>query len=124
MLPPESPLLLEGLQVIDLTRLLPGPLCTMLMGDYGAEVLKIEDTASGDPTRAVGKEIDDAGSFFWVLNRNKKSLALNLKRREGRDILRRLAARSDVLVEGFRPGGMERRGLDYAALKSLHPTLV
>ncbi|HOA35804.1 MAG TPA: CaiB/BaiF CoA-transferase family protein [Bacillota bacterium] len=119
----ESPLL-EGLQVIDLTRLLPGPLCTMLMGDYGAGVLKIEDAAAGDPTRAVGEIIDESGSFFWLLNRNKKSLALNLKTSRGRDILLRLAARSDVLVEGFRPGVMERLGLDYNSLKSLNPGLI
>lgn len=116
--------LLEGLQVLDLTRLLPGPLCTMMMGDYGAEVLKIEDTAAGDPTRAVGKMIDGAGSFFWMLNRNKKSLSLNLKKERGRDILRRLASRSDVLVEGFRPGVMERLELDYETLSSLNPGLI
>lgn len=119
----ESPML-EGLRVLDLTRLLPGPLCTMLMGDYGAEVLKIEDTAAGDPTRAVGEAIDGAGSFFWQLNRNKKSLSLNLKTERGQDILRRLAARSDVLVEGFRPGVMERLGLDYSSLRSLNPGLI
>jgi crotonobetainyl-CoA:carnitine CoA-transferase CaiB-like acyl-CoA transferase len=121
--PPES-LLLEGLRVVDLTRLLPGPLCTMLLGDYGAEVVKVEDTVAGDPTRAVGREIDGTGSFFWLLNRNKKSLAVNLKTSQGREILRRLALRSDVLVEGFRPGGMERLGLDYGTLKSLHPGLI
>lgn len=119
----ESPML-EGLRVLDLTRLLPGPLCTMLMGDYGAEVLKIEDTAAGDPTRAVGEAIDGAGSLFWQLNRNKKSLSLNLKTKRGRDILRRLAARSDILVEGFRPGVMERLGLDYSSLKSLNSGLI
>ncbi len=117
-------LLLEGLRILDLTRLLPGPLCTMLMGDYGAEVLKVEDTSSGDPTRAVGEMLDGAGSLFWQLNRNKKSLSLNLKSSRGLDILRRLAARSDVLVEGFRPGVMERLGLDYNTLKSLNPGLV
>lgn len=124
MTPPES-LLLEGLRVVDLTRLLPGPLCTMLLGDYGAEVVKVEDTVAGDPTRAVGREIDGTGSFFWLLNRNKKSLAVNLKTSQGREILRRLALRSDVLVEGFRPGVMERLGsrLRHAEIPPSRPYL-
>lgn len=120
----QGDLLLKGLRVLDLTRLLPGPLCTMYMGDYGAEVVKIEDTAAGDPTRAVGDMIDGSGSFFWHLNRNKKSLSLNLKTGEGQEILRRLALRSDILVEGFRPGVMERLGLDYGSLSSLNPGLI
>ena len=116
--------LLDGLRVLDLTRLLPGPLCTMLMGDYGAAVLKVEEIFTGDFTRAVGDSVSGAGSLFWQLNRNKKSLALNLKTEGGRKILRQLAAESDLLVESFRPGVMERLGLGYEELSALNPALV
>ncbi len=115
---------LEGLLVIDLTRLLPGPLCTMLLGDYGAEIIKIEDTEAGDPTRFVGPFIEGSGSFFRQLNRNKKSVALNLKEEQGREVIIKLAARADILVEGFRPGVMTRLGLDYDNLKKVNPRLV
>lgn len=124
MNPLQNEPLLQGLQVLDLTRLLPGPLCTMIMGDYGAEVLKVEDTGTGDPTRMVGEDLGGMGSFFWHLNRNKKSLSVDLKKRSGLEILRRLAARSDILVEGFRPGVMERLGLDYPSLGSANPGLI
>lgn len=116
--------LLEGLQVLDLTRLLPGPLCTMLMGDYGAAVLKIEDPAGGDPTRALGEPIEGSGSLFRLLNRNKKSMALNLKSAGGKEIIRKLAKQSDILVEGFRPGVMDRLGLGYRELGALNPGLI
>jgi crotonobetainyl-CoA:carnitine CoA-transferase CaiB-like acyl-CoA transferase len=116
--------ILKGLKVVDLTRLLPGPLCTMIMGDYGAEVIKVEDPVLGDPTRAAGQIIDGSGAFFRQWNRNKKSVALNLKEPAGREILKALAARSDVLVEGFRPGVMERLGLGYGEAARLNPGLV
>ncbi|NLA10818.1 MAG: CoA transferase [Firmicutes bacterium] len=119
-----QPALLDGLQVLDLTRLLPGPLCTMLMGDYGAAVLKVEDIFTGDFTRAVGDSTSGAGSLFWQLNRNKKSVALNLKKKRGKQILRQLAAKSDLLVESFRPGVMERLGLGYEELSADNPALV
>lgn len=115
---------LQGLRVIDLTRLLPGPLCTMMLGDYGAEVVKVEDIDAGDPTRFVGNIFKESGSFFRQLNRNKKSIAVNLKTEEGREILRKLSARADVLVEGFRPGVMDRLGLGYSELRSINPRLV
>ncbi len=115
---------LEGLVVIDLTRLLPGPLCTMMLGDYGAEIIKIEDTVAGDPTRFVGPVIDGSGSFFRQLNRNKKSVAINLKELGGRTILLKMAKEADILVEGFRPGVMGRLGLDYENLKKENPRLV
>ncbi len=124
MTPLQGAPLLQGLRVLDLTRLLPGPLCTMIMGDYGAEVLKIEDTAAGDPTRMVGEIIDGMGSFFWHLNRNKKSISVDLKNRHGLEIVRRLAAGSDILVEGFRPGVMERLGLDYCSLSAANQGLI
>lgn len=116
--------LLEGLQVLDLTRLLPGPLCTMILGDYGAAVLKIEDPFTGDPTRAVGEPADGSGSFFRLLNRNKKSMALNLKSARGREIMHGLVKKSDLLVEGFRPGVMKRLGMSFAELSALNPSLI
>ncbi len=115
---------LQGLMIIDLTRLLPGPLCTMLMGDYGAEVVKIEDHNAGDPTRFVGRYFEGSGSFFRQLNRNKKSLAVNLKTEEGRAAVKKLAEKSDVLIEGFRPGVMNRLGLSYSELSRLNRRLV
>ncbi len=115
---------LEGLRVIDLTRLLPGPLCTMLMADYGADVIKIEDVDTGDPTRFVGRFYAGSGSFFRQLNRNKRSLAVNLKADRGRDLIKKLTAESDVLIEGFRPGVMERLGLDYNQLRPINRGLI
>lgn len=115
---------LEGLVVVDLTRLLPGPLCTMLLGDYGAEVIKIEDTGAGDPTRFVGRTFKGSGSFFRQLNRNKKSLALNLKTGEGVSVVKKLAAKADLLVEGFRPGVLEKLDLGYNGLVRTNKRLV
>jgi len=115
---------LEGLAVLDFTRLLPGPLCTMLLGDYGAEVLKIEDLKAGDPTRFVGRFFDGSGAFYRQLNRNKKSIAIDLKAEQGREIIRELAKKADVVIEGFRPGAMERLGLDFRELEKINKSLV
>jgi alpha-methylacyl-CoA racemase len=123
---------LEGIRVLDLTRLLPGGFCTLLLADLGAEVLKVEDTSGGDYIRWMppyyGGEAEKAdgtaSAYFLTLNRNKRSLKLNLKHVEGRDILLRLAEDHDVLVESFRPGVMERLGVGYAALAERNPALV
>ena len=119
---------LEGLKVLDLTSLLPGPLCTMILGDYGAEIIKVENVETGDPTRFAGSSYKGGkgpvGTLFKHLNRNKKSLALDLKNEEGREILKALAAASDILVEGFRPGVMDRLGLGYRVLSGLNGRLV
>ncbi len=119
---------LQGLQVLDLTRLLPGPLCTMILADYGADVIKIEDLEAGDLTRYVGSSIGGGlgkeGALFRKLNRNKKSLALDLKEEGGRDILKTLAAKADVLVEGFRPGVMKRLQIGYRELSRLNEALI
>jgi crotonobetainyl-CoA:carnitine CoA-transferase CaiB-like acyl-CoA transferase len=96
----------------------------MILGDYGAEVIKIEDTVTGDPTRFVGPVIDGSGAFFRQLNRNKKSLAVNLKSEKGRALLIKLVEKADILVEGFRPGVMERLGLGYSDLAGVNPRLV
>jgi len=123
---------LEGLRVLDLTRLLPGGFCTLLLADLGADVLKVEDTAGGDYIRWMppfygGDEQranGTASAYFLGLNRNKASLKLNLKHPEGRDILLRLAEDHDVLVESFRPGVMDRLGVGYEALEQRNPSLV
>jgi crotonobetainyl-CoA:carnitine CoA-transferase CaiB-like acyl-CoA transferase len=123
---------LEGIRVLDLTRLLPGGFCTLLLADLGADVLKVEDTAGGDYIRWMppyyggdNQRADGtASAYFLGLNRNKRSLKLNLKHEEGRDILLRLAEDHDVLVESFRPGVMDRLGVGYEALQKRNPALV
>jgi crotonobetainyl-CoA:carnitine CoA-transferase CaiB-like acyl-CoA transferase len=108
---------LDGLRVLDLTRLLPGPFCTMLLADLGADVIKVEEPTGGDPAR-------NSGSLFVLVNRNKRSLTLDLKAEEGRDVLLRLVERSDILVESFRPGVMDRLGLGYGVLSARNPRLI
>jgi formyl-CoA transferase/CoA:oxalate CoA-transferase len=108
---------LDGLTVLDLTRVLSGPYCTMQLADMGARVIKIEQPERGDDTRAWGPPfIADESAYFLSINRNKESLTLDLKSAAGRDILDRLLDRADVLVENFRPGTMERLGLAYPAI--------
>ena len=102
---------LEGLFVLDLTRVLAGPFCTMLLCDMGATVVKVERPDGGDDSRSFSPMIGDESAYFMSINRGKKGITLNLKRARGREILLELAARSDVLVENFRPGTMERLGL-------------
>jgi alpha-methylacyl-CoA racemase len=115
---------LDALRVLDLSRLLPGPFCTQLLGDLGADVIKIEEPTGGDPARHAMPLIDGVGAIFLHVNRNKRSLALNLKTPEGRDILLRLAERADVLVESFRPGVMDRLQVGYSTLRERNPRLV
>lgn len=120
--------ILHGIRVLDLSRMLSGPYCTMMLADHGAEVIKIEG-ASGDTSRSNGPWRDDdpereMAGYFVSLNRNKKSVQLDLKSLEGRDALKRLVAAADVLVENFRPGVMERLGLGYEILAEIRPGLV
>jgi len=115
---------LGGIRIIDLTRVVAGPFCTMMLGDMGAEVLKIEEPAHGDDSRAWAPLLDGTGSFFLALNRSKKSVALDLKTAEGAGVLRRLIASADVLIENFRPGSLAELGFDYAAAAALNPRLV
>jgi crotonobetainyl-CoA:carnitine CoA-transferase CaiB-like acyl-CoA transferase len=120
---PSGPL--AGLTILDLTRVLSGPYCTMLLADMGARVIKIEHPGGGDDTRAWGPPFAGAESaYFLSINRNKESVTLDFKTPEGRDILERLAGRADVLVENFRPGTLARAGFDYTAIASRHPRLV
>lgn len=115
---------LTGLKVLDLSRLLPGPFCSMLLADLGADVIKIEDPGMGDYIRWWDPKIGKNSGFHVVLNRNKRSLTLNLKTPEGTKILERLVAESDVLLEGFRPGVMKRLGLGFESLERINPRLV
>ncbi len=115
---------LDGLKVIDLTRVLAGPFCTMMLGDMGAEVIKIEEPQHGDDTRAWGPFVDGWSSFFLGMNRNKKSVALDLKSRDGAEALRRLIRDADVLVESVRPGSLAKLGFGFDDAQNLNPRLV
>lgn len=115
---------LEGIKVIDLTRVLAGPYATMLLADFGAEIIKIEVPKTGDDSRAFGPYVNGESAYFMSINRNKKSITLNLKTEEGKDILKKLVSQADVLVENFRPGTMEKLGLGYELLKEINPKLI
>jgi crotonobetainyl-CoA:carnitine CoA-transferase CaiB-like acyl-CoA transferase len=116
---------LDGITVLDLTRVLSGPYCTMLLADMGARVIKIEQPGRGDDTRAWGPPfLEGESAYFLSINRNKESVTLDFKHPDGRAILDRLLAASDVVVENFRPGTLARVGLDYASLAARHPRLV
>jgi crotonobetainyl-CoA:carnitine CoA-transferase CaiB-like acyl-CoA transferase len=115
---------LTGIRVVDLTRILAGPFCTMLMADMGAEVIKVETPGGGDPLRQQGAMRDSLSWYFAAFNRNKRSLSLNLRSEEGKTVLARLIAESDVLVENFRPGVLAQMGFDEARLRQLKPNLV
>lgn len=120
-----SPGALDGIRVLDLTRVLAGPYCTMFLGDLGAEVVKVEQPGVGDDTRGWGPPFAGGESaYFLCVNRNKKSIAIDLKSPEGVQVLRRLAAAADVLIENFRPGAMERLGLGEQELRRDNPRLI
>jgi len=115
---------LDGVRILDLSRLLPGPFCTLLLADLGAEVIKIEDTAGGDTMRGMAPFLGGQGAYFLALNPGKKSLALNLKTEGGREAFFLLAATAGVIVEGFRPGTVDRLGIGYEAVKAVRPGIV
>ncbi|MDE3128281.1 MAG: CoA transferase, partial [Gemmatimonadota bacterium] len=118
--------MLSGIKVLDLTRVLAGPLCTMLLGDLGADVIKVERPGEGDETRGWGPPFDARGesAYFLSVNRNKLSLAADLDEGADAALVRSLAAGADVVVENFRPGALARRGLDAERLMAEHPALV
>jgi crotonobetainyl-CoA:carnitine CoA-transferase CaiB-like acyl-CoA transferase len=116
--------LLKGLKMLDLSRLLPGPYCSLLLADLGMEVLKIEDTEQGDYMRMMGPARGKDSAYFHALNRNKKSMLLNLKAQEGKEIFCKLIDTYDILLEGFRPGVMDRLGIGYQELKSRNPRII
>jgi crotonobetainyl-CoA:carnitine CoA-transferase CaiB-like acyl-CoA transferase len=116
---------LHGIRVLDLTRALAGPYCTLMLGDMGADVVKVEMPGSGDETRGWGSPADfinGESTYFMSISRNKRSVTLDLKK--GREVLRRLIERSDVLCENFRPGAMDRLGFGYEQAKSVNPRLI
>ncbi|MFJ7270378.1 CaiB/BaiF CoA transferase family protein [Streptomyces sp. NPDC099050] len=116
---------LSDIRVIETGTLLAGPFCGQLLGDHGAEVIKLEDPGRGDPMRQWGRERPYGKSLWWpVVARNKKSVTCNLRREEGQDLVRRLVAHADVLVENFRPGTLERWGLGFDELSAINPGLV
>lgn len=117
---------LSGVRVLDFTRVLAGPFCTMLLADLGADVIKVEDPARGDDTRQWGPPWSASGmsAYYLSVNRNKRSITLNLKSSEGQQIARGLAAQSQIVVENFKPGGMAAFGLGYDDLAALNPALV
>lgn len=120
-----NPSPLSGVRVLDLSRVLAGPFCTMNLGDLGAEVLKVEEPKKGDDTRAFGPPfVQGESTYFLSINRNKKSVAVNLKAKEGVALVQRLAGLCDVVVENFRPGVAERLGLGAAALCANNPRLI
>ena len=116
---------LEGIRVLDLTRALAGPFCTLMLGDNGADVIKVEMPGSGDDTRKWGPPfIGEESAYFLSINRNKRSLTLNLRDPQAKEIFLKLAKNSDVIVENFTPGVMERFGLDYEAVKATNPNVI
>jgi len=117
--------LLDGIRVLDLSRVLTGPYCSLLLADLGAEVIKIEMPGRGDDTRAWGPPfVGGESAYFLSVNRNKKSVTVNLKTQPGRDVVMDLAKRSDVFMENFAPGVVQRLGLDYAAVSAVNPRIV
>ena len=120
---------LEGIRVLDLSRLLPGPYCTMLLADLGAEVIKIETPGLGDYLRIIPPYVRDAtgadvSALFQLLNRNKQSVALNFRNPRGKPVLMRLAKNADVIIEAFRPGAADRWGIGYEQIRAVNPRIV
>ncbi|MCK4285994.1 MAG: CoA transferase, partial [Candidatus Lokiarchaeota archaeon] len=116
---------LEGIKVLDLSRALAGPYCTMMLADMGAEVIKLEMPGRGDDSRAWGPPfIEGESAYFMSVNRNKKSLTLNLKKEKSKEIIHKLIKQSDVIIENFRPGTMEKLGLSYNEVKKTNPEII
>jgi len=116
---------LEGIKVLDLTRFLAGPYCSMILADFGAEVIKVERPGTGDGSRQWGPPfVQGESAYFLSINRNKKSITLNLQSEKGKTILHKMAASCDILIENFRPGTAQRLGADYATLSKINPKLI
>ena len=115
---------LEGVKVLDLTNVMAGPYCSMVLGDMGAEVIKIENFPDGDASRRFNPKINDESYCFAVLNRNKKSLALDMKDGRGKEVFSRLAAKADIITENFRPGVVKKLGIDYDAVRQFNPEVI
>lgn len=115
---------LSGLRILDVSRVLAGPFCTMVLADLGADVIKVEDCDSGDQTRGTPPFVGDLSHYFLAINRNKRGICLNLKSEQGREAFLRLASESDVVIENFRPGVMESLGLSPTSLLAANPRLI
>jgi len=118
------PQALDGIRVLDLSRMLPGPYCSMMLGDLGAEVIKIEEPKIGDPTRHTRPLVDGKSAAFAQVNRNKKSIAIDLKKPEGRNLFLKLASTADCILEQFRPGVVDRLGVGYKTVSEINPRAV
>ena len=116
--------LLDGIRVLDLSRVLAGPYCGMMLGDMGADVIKIEVPGKGDDARINYPIINGESAYFMNLNRNKRGITLNLKSEKGKEIFRKLVAKSDIVLENYRPGVMEKLGLGYEDLKKINPAII
>src|ERR1700709_1163078 len=120
--PPSSVAPLDGVRVLDLSRILAGPYCSMMLADLGADVVKVERPGSGDPTRSWGPPfVEGESTYFLAANRGKRSICIDLADPEGIALVRTLAERADVVIENFIPGGAERMGLGYAQLRERRP---
>ena len=115
---------LQGIKVIDFSKWLPGQYCGMMLGDYGADVIKVENLAGDPPRRFFPEKAPGMSYWFMMLNRNKRGIALDIKKPEGREILLKLLADADVFLEGFRPGYLAKYGLDYETVRKINPRLV
>jgi alpha-methylacyl-CoA racemase len=115
---------LSGIRILDLTRLLPGPVCTLHLADLGADVIKIEDTGAGDYARTLGVEPGKIAPVFAAINRNKRGMRLDLKQRQGVEVFMKLAGGADAVVEGFRPGVVDRLGIGFVACNAVNPRIV
>ncbi len=115
---------LQGIKVVDLTRVLAGPFCTMTLSDLGAEIIKIEKPGTGDDSRAFGPHLNGESAYFMSINRGKKSLTLDLKAEQGREVFLKLIEKADVVVENFKPGVMKKLGLSYENLIKINPRLI
>ncbi|WP_410981853.1 CaiB/BaiF CoA transferase family protein [Bacillus cereus] len=116
---------LQGITIIDLSRVLAGPFCTMILGDLGAEVIKVENVGNGDDTRSWGPPfVEGESAYFLCANRNKESITLNLKSEVGKDVLKKLVSHADIVVQNFKPGTLERMGLGYEVLKEVKEDII
>ena len=115
---------LEGITVLDLSRVLAGPYCGMMLADNGANVIKVEPPDVGDDSRAFGPFVGKESAYFMSLNRNKRSITLNFKRKEEIEVFREMVKKADVVLENYRPGTMEKFGIGYEELKKIKPDLV
>src|SRR5215218_11414360 len=115
---------LEGVRVLDLTSVMAGPYCTMVLGDMGAEVIKVENFPEGDASRRFDPKVNGESYCFAVLNRNKKSVGLNMKDPRGKEAFMKLAAKADIITENFRPGVVKKLGIDYDAISKINPCVI